>query len=257
MNLFTDLLVNVLERKELTLGEFQSVVLRLLDRQIILRTVTEKDRQLYDQYVMMQEVIDEYLRLMCVAVHWDEQIGCIIAYPPGAHVPGEGEPEELPTGLGQVIQRKINIEEKGLLLTLRLLYEEAAQEGQLNEHALAVLSLEAIYTRFESVMKRPMNSSDTERERSFKTLKKLRIIHQMGKFDDSDSLVSISPVVLKVVLGSVVAATRQTLGVITPVPKEDEPHAAEPETQDDPDELVEADELTNLATATRPSLFSA
>ena len=170
--MLTDALEHELDERDVSINEFKQVVLRLLDKQVIYRRESLVEGELYDLYVRMEALINEYLWIIGIRVIHHSHLNYVIAYPPGSSIPGVYSDE-----VGdQALQRRVHIEEAGLLITLRLLYEEKIREGEIDEDGAAYVSLETVFTRYHSIMKREMPSTEVDRRTLFYTLRRLRVI---------------------------------------------------------------------------------
>jgi len=59
-------------------------------------------------------------------------LNLIVAYPPGSQIPGYQNNEE-----SSALQKRVRAEEAGLMVLLRLLFEEKLREGNVNEDSVA------------------------------------------------------------------------------------------------------------------------
>lgn len=192
------------QRRGLSLETFRKITLRLLGRQVIYRLKSQRDRELFDAFLMLRESVTDYLEVMGVRLAVNEQGGFVIAYPPGSSVPGAEE--EALIDLGTDIQRRLKAEEKGLLLALRMIFEDTLRAGTLTDDGLAMTELSTVYTRYQQIVGREMASNFTERDKSFDRLKRMSVIHECGDIHDSESLLSITPIVEYFSLSSVTNA---------------------------------------------------
>ena len=215
----SEALLHALAERDLSVGEFKQVVLRLLDKQVIYRRESMIESELYDLYVRMEAIVNEYLGIIGIRVVHHGDLNYIIAYPPGSSIPGVYTEE----GCEQALQRRIHIEEAGLLITFRLLYEEKIREGEIDEHGAAYVSLETVFTRYHSIMKREMPSAESERRSLFYTLRRLRII-TYNDLATPDQWIGIREVILHFTLEGMIHAvdTTETEGEDIPEPQQDE-----------------------------------
>ncbi|NVK41556.1 MAG: DUF4194 domain-containing protein [Oceanospirillaceae bacterium] len=205
--MLTDNIQAAAQRRGLSIETFRKIILRLLGRQVIYRLKSQRDRELFDAFLMLRESVTDYLDVMGIRLAVNEQGGFVIAYPPGSSVPGIEE--EALVDQGAEIQRRLKAEEKGLLLALRMIFEDTLRAGTLTDEGLAMAELSAVYTRYQQIVGREMASNVTEREKSFDQLKRMSIIHECGDIQDSESLLSITPIVEYLSLSSVTSALSQ------------------------------------------------
>lgn len=170
--MWTDHLSQELENRNLNMTEFRAVLLRLLDKQVIYRNESQVESELYDLFVRMQDVVETYLGILGITVFCNAQLNFVIAYPPGSDIPGVGDGETGPAAL----QRRIHANEAGLMITLRLLYEEKIREGDIDERGCVFVPLETVFTRYLSITKKEMPTAESERRSLFNTLKQLRLV---------------------------------------------------------------------------------
>ncbi len=190
-----------LEQRNLNMTEFRAVLLRLLDKQVIYRHESQIEAELYDLFVRMQELVEAYLGVLGITVLLNPQLNFIIAYPPGSDIPGvaDGQPAQ------NALQRRINADEAGLLITLRLIYEEKIHEGEIDEQGCAFVALETIFTRYQSITQKEMPTSESERRSLFYTLKQLRIV-TYSDLESADQWIGVREIIMHFTLNGVSAA---------------------------------------------------
>ena len=194
-------LQTLLDEKDLSLKDFQRVVLRLLDRQVVCRGDSERDTECYDLYVRMEELILDYLGVLGIHCFRNDAGGYLIAYPPGSEIPGIA----LEDAAEAALQKRVSANEAALLLTLRLLFEEQLRAGDMNEEGYVYVQKEAIYTRFVSLTKREMPTTESERRELFAAMKRLKIL-KFNDLDSEDAWVGIREIILNFTLDGVVKA---------------------------------------------------
>jgi hypothetical protein len=183
------------------LADFKSVIQRLLDRQVLYRHENQKEAEIYDRYLRIEDLIQEYLSIMGITVVGNERLNFVIAYPPGSDIPGVNC--EIPEDMA--MQRRIRADEAGLIITLRLLYEEKLREGELSDNGCVYVPLETVYTRFLGITKKEMPSSESDRKALFSTLRQLRII-EYKEINESGQWIGIREIILNFTLDGVAAA---------------------------------------------------
>jgi hypothetical protein len=161
-----------LENRNLSMADFRSVLLRLLDKQVIYRNESQVEAELYDRFIRMADVVETYLGIMGITVFCNPELNFVIAYPPGSDIPGVADGE---TGQS-ALQRRIRADEAGLMITLRLLYDEKIREGEIDDKGCVFVPLETVFTRYLSITKKEMPTAETERRSLFNTLKQLRLV---------------------------------------------------------------------------------
>ncbi|MCP4746822.1 MAG: DUF4194 domain-containing protein [Desulfobacteraceae bacterium] len=193
-----------LNNRNLSLIDFKTVVHRLLEKQVIYRRESNTESEIYDLFIRMDDLVNDYLAVIGVRVIANREMSFVIAYPPGSDIPGEPGQEN-----GQsALQRRILGDEAGLMITLRLLYEEKIREGGIHENGCVYVPLETVFTRFLSITKREMPSRELERRSLFTTLKQLRII-EYTDLENPEQWVGIREIILHFTLDGVVQALNQ------------------------------------------------
>ena len=199
--MWLDHLGQEIKNRNLGMDEFRTVLLRLLDKQVIYRNESQVEAELYDLYVRLQDVVDAYLGVLGITVFWNPQLNFIIAYPPGSEIPGVEGGESGPAAL----QRRIHADEAGLLITLRLLYEEKIREGEIDEEGCVFVPLETVFTRYSSIMKKEMPAAEVERRSLFQTLKQLRLV-TYSDLTAPDQWIGIREIIMHFTLNGVAEA---------------------------------------------------
>lgn len=191
---------HALQERDLSLGEFRDVAYRLLERQVIYRPESTAESIIYDMYLRIEDLLQDYFAVLGIHLVHNPTLNLIVAYPPGSQIPGHKDSEEKPA-----LQKRMRMEEAGLMLLLRLLYEEKLREGSINEFSTAFVSLEDINTRYNTLLKRSLPKSEAERLRLFGSLKKLRII-EYDDLSNYEKWLGIREVILHFTMQGVIQA---------------------------------------------------
>ena len=199
--MWTEQLSHELENRNLKIPDLRAVLLRLLDKQVIYRNESQVEAELYDVFIRMQDVVENYLGILGITVFCNPQLNFVIAYPPGSDIPGVAGRE---TGQS-TLQRRINADEAGLMITLRLLYEEKIREGEIDERGCVFVPLETVFTRYLSITKRDMPKPENERRSLFNTLKQLRLV-EYKDITGSEQWIGIREVIMHFTLDGVAHA---------------------------------------------------
>ncbi|WP_243647344.1 DUF4194 domain-containing protein [Aestuariirhabdus litorea] len=192
-----DLLQQQLAKQQLELGAFQQVVQRLLDYGVICRDESQTEQELYDRYLRIKSLVDDYLRVIGVRVQHDNLFQYVRLYPPGAQVPGMDDE----AGGFSGFRSRLSQGEVVLLLVLRSLYEQQLREGQIDDGGCAMVSLEAVSIAMKSLLNRSLPLQSTERRALFRTLKRMRVIQfgQEEALDSGDAWLRIRPMITSLV----------------------------------------------------------
>jgi len=177
-----DYLTVQLQHSDTTMDEFQNLLHRLLERQVITRHNNARESEFYDLYVRNEHLVQEYLSILGFSLVRNEVHDYIIIFPPGARIPGVREDELNHTAF----IKRLKSNEKILLLTLRSIYEEKLREGNADEKGFVHSSMEIIQTRFFDISEKHIPASSTEKKEMFLTLKKLRLIQYESLEHEND-----------------------------------------------------------------------
>lgn len=216
--MLTDYLTERLEKAGLTLGEYQELCLRLLNYGVLCRDESHVEQQLYDRYVRIPELVDDYLRIVGIQVFHDRRFAYVRLYPPGTQVPGMEDVEQSAFASG--LRARLRQDEVALLLVLRQLYDKALREGQLDDGGFVTESIESIGIAMRNQLGRPLPEKLTERKRVFERLRKLRLIQyrQEQDLDTGEAGLKIHPMIVAFVSEDALVALNDAL----PADPEDE-----------------------------------
>jgi hypothetical protein len=170
----------------LTRGEFSELLTRLLDYGVICRDESQVEALLYDRYLRCEQLLRDWLAPLCLRLQHDKRFQYIRLYPPGAEVPGMPDQEEPHHG---GFRARLNQQEVAAILVLRVEYEKALREGQVDEGGCVTLSLEALELGLRNLLKMTLPDKLAERKTLLKRLRQLRLIQFSG--DDGDSAMEI------------------------------------------------------------------
>lgn len=221
--MLTDYLIEDLETLGVTLDQFSELCLRLLNYGVLCRDENQTEQQLYDRYVRIAELIDEYLQIIGVQVLHDARFAYVRLYPPGAQVPGLEDVEDSAFSSG--LRARLKQDEVALLLVLRQQYDRALREGQLDDNGFVTESIESLGIAMRNLLGRSLPEKLTERKRVFERLRKLRLI-KYGQEDDlstGEAGLKIHPMIVTFVSDTALAALEKAL------PEEASPVASEQE----------------------------
>ena len=219
--MLTDYLTERLEKAGLTLGEYQELCLRLLNYGVLCRDESHVEQQLYDRYVRIPELVDDYLRIVGIQVFHDRRFAYVRLYPPGTQVPGmeDGEQSTFSSGL----RARLRQDEVALLFVLRQLYDKALREGQLDDGGFVTESIESIGIAIRNQLGRSLPEKLTERKRVFERLRKLRLIQyrQEQDLDMGEAGLKIHPMIVAFVTEDALVELSDALPADTEVEEDD------------------------------------
>ncbi|NHN36354.1 DUF4194 domain-containing protein [Pseudomaricurvus alcaniphilus] len=230
--MLTDYIEERLDKAGLSLRDYQELCLRLLNYGVLCRDESRVEQQLYDLYVRISELVDEYLGMVGIRVFHDRRFAYVRLYPPGARVPGMEDAEQGAFSSG--LRSRLRQDEVALLLVLRQLYDKALREGQLDDNGYVTESIESIGIAIRNQLGRSLPEKVTDRKRVFERLRKLRLIQyrQEQDLDVGDAGLKIHPMIVAFVSEEALAALEDGL----PLPPD-----LEEEGEGDVDEDIKGD----------------
>lgn len=182
-----------LKELEISLDAFSELIIRLLDYGVISRDESQVETTLYDRYLQCSELVEDYLSVLKITLQHDKKFFFIRAFPPGATVPGVQSDSDPAFNSGFRI--KPSQQDIAVILVLRVEYEKALREGQVDEKGCVLLSLEAISIALKNLLKRTLPENQGERKAIFRHLRQLRLIkfNSESDLESEDSWLSIQP----------------------------------------------------------------
>lgn len=208
----TEQLERALKTYDLLPEDFSELVIRLLNHGVLSRQQNQTEQLLYDRYLRIHELVDEYLSLIHISVFHDDTFKYLRLYPPGSTVPGleEGTQESYSGGL----RAKLKQSEVVLVLVLRIQYDKAIREGRvsIDEQGYVTEKLEAVSIAMKEILNRKLPDNLTERRDLFNKLKQLRLIEYNKDTIDNiqEALIKISPMITSFVNDDAVAVLGNT-----------------------------------------------
>ena len=218
---------NALEARGVTPAQFSELMIRLLDHGALCRNESKKEAELYDRYLQVPELVEDYLSVLHIRLHHERRFTSLRLFPPGAEIPGQADKDD---GINSGLRHRLSQQEVALILVLRAEYDKSLRDGQIDEHGQATLPMQAINLASKSLLGRPLPEGRIERESLFRRMRQLRLIRSAsdGNLEDSESWLIIRPDITSLVTDTVLS---QLLG-------EDKTTASTDDAQD-PDEETE------------------
>lgn len=206
----------------LDLDDWRALLQRLLDYGVLCRDDSQVEAEFYDQFVRVQDLVDQYLSLIGVRFQHDPHFRFVRLIPPGARVPGLEDESDEPSGGG--FRQRLNQQEIALILVLRAEYDKALREGSIDEQGCAAISLEAVALAMKNLLRRTLPENLGERRQVFKRLRQLRLIHyvQETDLDQSENWIKIRPLVVNLVTNEWLEKIRRDVGALVPPDSEAE-----------------------------------
>jgi hypothetical protein len=198
-NIFSTDLEQQLNKHNLTFDDWRELIQRLLDYGVLCRDDSQVEAELYDRFLRIHDVVNDYLALMGVRFQHDTQFNFVRILPPGARLPGMDDETDEPFNGG--FRSRLNQHEVALILVLRAEYDKALREGVIDEQGCATLSLEAISLAMKSLLRRNLPENIGERRQAFKRLRQLRLINYFADadVDSGESWIKIRPLIIHLV----------------------------------------------------------
>jgi hypothetical protein len=195
-----------LESANVSLDEFRELAIRLLNYGVLVRDESQTERELYDRFVRIEELMAETLDVYGLGVHHDRRFEYVRVYPPGSSMPGMDKAEE--HAFGGSLRARPTQAEVALMLVLRAQYDKAVREGKLDERGFATEPLEAISLAMKNWLNRSLPEKLLERRRVFQRLKQLRLIDYRSEedLDQSEAWLRIHPMIVEFVGQSAIDA---------------------------------------------------
>ncbi len=209
--MLTDCLDKALEPAGVSVGEFSELAVRLLNYGVLCRGENQIEQHLYDRYVRIAPIMDAYLGLIGVRVLHDRRFEYVRLYPPGAQVPGMEQADE--GAFSGSLRARLRQDEVALLLVLRLQYDKALREGEVDENGYVAESMESLGIAMKNLLGRSLPDKLTERKRVFQRLRQLRLIdfRQEEDIEADEAWLRIHPMIVSFVGDEALASLEQGL----------------------------------------------
>lgn len=174
----------------------QELLIRLLNFGVLAREQSQTERDFYDRFVRLEEIVIESLALYGIRVHHDRRFEYVRLYPPGSRTPVSDSAEEQAFGGG--LRARLSQHEVALILVLRAQYDKALREGKIDENGYAVEPLEAVSLAMKNWLNRSLPEKATERKQVFRRLRRLRLIdfREEDDLDRSEAWLRIHPMIV-------------------------------------------------------------
>jgi len=194
-----DAIEQQLEKENISLGEFQELLIRLLNYTILCRQESQIEQQLYDRYLRIAPLVKDYLQIIDVRVFHDARFEYLRLYPPSSQVPGMEDATQ--SAFSGSLRSRLSQQEVALILVLRLQYDKALREAQVDDQGYVTESFEAISIAMKNIIGRTLPEKPGERRQLFNRCKKLRLIEYRNEDDvlKSESWLKIHPMIVSFV----------------------------------------------------------
>ncbi|MDH5393493.1 MAG: DUF4194 domain-containing protein [Gammaproteobacteria bacterium] len=194
--MITETIEQQLEKENISLNDFRELVIRLLNYSVLCRQENQTEQQLYDRYLRIEALVNEYLALMGVQVLHDTRFEYIRLYPPSSQVPGMEEADLL--AFSGSLRSRLSQQEVALILVLRLQYDKALREAKVDDEGFVTESFESISIAMKNIIGRSLPEKAAERRQLFSRCRKLRLIdyHHEDDVLKSESWLKIHPMIV-------------------------------------------------------------
>ncbi len=203
---WNDFLEQQLEPSGVSPAEFRELLVRLLNYGVLMRSESQVERELYDRFMRIEEMVVDALGLFELQLHHDRRFEYVRVYPPGSSTPGMDQAIE--QAFGGSLRARLSQHEVALILVLRAQYDKALREAKIDEHGYATEPLEAISLAMKNWLGRTLPDKATERRALFKRLRQLRLIEYRNEedLDQSEAWLRIHPMIVDFVSVAAVEA---------------------------------------------------
>ena len=197
-------LSEALNARGVTQAQFSELMIRLLDHGVLCRSESKKEAELYDRYLQIPELVEDYLSVLHIRLHHERRFTSLRLFPPGAEIPGEADSDD---GFNSGLRNRLSQQEVALILVLRAEYDKCLRDGQIDEHGQATLPLEAINLASKNLLGRPLPEGRTERDALFRRMRQLRLIRSDGdnSLEDNETWLTIRPDITSLVTDTVLS----------------------------------------------------
>ena len=204
--MLSDYLSEKLEAENLRLDDFQELLIRLMNYGIICRGESQTEQLLYDRYVRIDDLVNDYLSLLGIRLFHDSRFAYIRLYPPGSRVPGMEDESE--SAFGGSLRSRLSQNEVALILVLRIQYDKALREGEVDDEGYVTESIESLAIALKNTLGRNLPEKVTERRRLFQRLRQLRLVQyrQEEELDSGEAWLKIHPMIVSFVNDEALAA---------------------------------------------------
>jgi len=197
--MITPIILEKLERENISLTEFKELVIRLLNYGILCRNESQTEQLLYDRYLRVKELLDDYFSIMDVHLFHEAKFEYLRVYPPASQVPGMEDTELTP--FAGSLRSRLRQEEVAMILVLHIQYDKALHEGQVDENGYVTESMESLGIAMKNILGRSLPDKLTDRRRLFQRLRQLRLIEYRHETDieSGEGWLKIHPMIVSFV----------------------------------------------------------
>jgi hypothetical protein len=208
-----DYLQQRLEPAAVSREALQELLIRLLNYGVLAREESITERELYDRFVRIEDIVGEVLALYGITLYHDRRFEYVRLYPPGSRTPQADAEEQ---SFGGSLRARLSQHEVALILVLRAQYDKALREGRIDERGYATEPFEAVSLALKNWLNRSLPERATERRRLFQRLRQLRLIeYREEDLEQSEAWLRIHPMIVDFVSRDAVDALQVQPGAVT------------------------------------------
>jgi len=204
--MFAEKIEESLAELAISAADFSELVIRLLDYGVLCRDESQIESLLYDRYLQCSDLLEDYLSVIKMRIQHDSRFCFVRIFPPGAVVPGMADDDHSAFNSG--FRHRPGQQEIALILVLRVEYEQALRDGQVDDKGCVMLALEGLVVAYKNLLKRPLPDTAGERKQLFRRLRQLRLIRYNSdqELDFAEGWISIHPSITSFVSDEVLAS---------------------------------------------------
>jgi len=206
-NLFLRELTPILVNANISFDAWRELLMRLLDHGVLCRNESQVEQELYDRFIRVEPAVHDYLALTGISLQHDARHEFIRVLPPGADFPGIESDELSFSGM----RSKLSQHEIALALMLRIEYDKALREGQVEDGGSVLVPMESIVLSLKNLLGRDLPEPITERRRLLRGLKQLRLIDFNSDDEQTEPWLRIRPLIINYVSDRVIDQLLQTV----------------------------------------------
>ena len=203
--MFSEKIEEELSELGISADEFSQLLIRLLDYGVLCRDESQIESLLYDRYLQCSDLVEDYLDIIKIRIQHDSRFSFVRIFPPGAVAPGMTDDDHSAFNSG--FRQRPSQQEVALILVLRVEYEKALRDGQVDDKGCVMLALEGLAIAYKNLLKRPLPDTASERKSLFKRLRQLRLIRYdtEHELDFAEGWIIIHPSITRFVNDEVLA----------------------------------------------------
>lgn len=182
---------------------FANVVNYLLEKGVIVREDSTKEKELYDYFADMEYYIEDFFAIMRIQVYHNPEQQNIRIFAPASKTPDEVNGVEVANNFSQ----KLSNEESAYLIALAIIYDQKLRAGKILDDYSVEAELEEFTITLSSNLGYIPTENKTERKTALMTLKRLRAVDfAENVFESNDNILIIRKYIRDLVRDSMLNA---------------------------------------------------